>query len=384
MKSNEWMDYKISELCEIKYGKDHKRLGDGVIPVFGSGGVMRHVDSYIHDKPSVLIPRKGTLSNLFYTDKKFWTVDTLFWTKINESVIYPKFFFYNLLTLKLDDMNVGTAVPSLTTTILNELIIEIPKLDRQKEIANILSSLDDKIELNNKINTRLEELAQILYKRWFVDFEFPNEEGEPYKSSGGEMIESEIGLIPKGWEVRNLKSLLEFERGIEPGSKNYLEKYSEGLVPFYRVGDLNGKNCVYIDKSLTKNKHVNEKNVLVAFDGAIGRVGIGFNGSYSTGLRKIYSKNEELDNSFVYLVFKSDNIQNSINEHANGTTILHAGSSINHLKIAYNENTINEFTKISKNIYNYLIELISENEMLTKLRDTLLPKLMNGEIEVPV
>lgn len=83
--------------------------------------------------------------------------------------------------------------------------INLPCLDEQKAIAHILSTLDEKIEVNNEINKTLEKIAQAIFKQWFVDFEFPNEDGEPYQSSGGEMVESELGLIPKGWEVGNLR-----------------------------------------------------------------------------------------------------------------------------------------------------------------------------------
>ncbi|MCK9331343.1 MAG: restriction endonuclease subunit S [Candidatus Cloacimonetes bacterium] len=152
MSYDKWIEYKLSDVCDIKYGKDHKKLSDGIIPTYGSGGIMRYVDSYLYDKPSVLIPRKGTLSNLFYVEKKFWTVDTLFWTKINDSIVYPKFLYYLLLTYKFEDMNVGSAVPSLTTALLNEVKVTLPPQQEQEEIANILSSLDDKIETNNKIN----------------------------------------------------------------------------------------------------------------------------------------------------------------------------------------------------------------------------------------
>ena len=87
---------KLGDICKIKYGKDHKKLNDGSVPVYGSGGVMRHVDAILWNKPSVLIPRKGTLGNLFYVDEPFWTVDTLFWTDIDAAQVVPKYLFYQL------------------------------------------------------------------------------------------------------------------------------------------------------------------------------------------------------------------------------------------------------------------------------------------------
>jgi len=114
---DEWKEYKLSDVLEIKYGKDHKKLADGNIPVYGSGGIMRYADSFLYDKESILIPRKGTLTNLFYLDEPFWTVDTLFWSKVNTEKVSGKFLFSFLKTMDLSNLNVGSAVPSLTTKV---------------------------------------------------------------------------------------------------------------------------------------------------------------------------------------------------------------------------------------------------------------------------
>lgn len=149
------MKYKLSELVEIKYGKDHKKLQDGTIPVYGSGGVMRYVDDYLYDGESVLIPRKGSLNNIFYVQNKFWTVDTLFWTIINTKLVIPKFLYYKLKRIDFAMMNVGSAVPSLTTALLNEVRLEIPNINEQKRILDIIEPVSDKILLNNRLNDNL-------------------------------------------------------------------------------------------------------------------------------------------------------------------------------------------------------------------------------------
>ena len=168
-----WKEYKLSELMQIKYGKDHKHLADGTFPLYGSGGIMRYVEKPLYSEASILIPRKGTLSNLFYLDKPFWSVDTMFYSVINKQLALPKYLYYTLKTFDLASLNVGSAVPSLTTEVLNDVLVSVPDIDTQTAIAEILSSLDDKIELNNKINQELENLAQTLFKQWFIDFEFP-------------------------------------------------------------------------------------------------------------------------------------------------------------------------------------------------------------------
>ena len=146
---------KLSDVCTIKYGKDHKKLADGPIPVYGSGGIMRHVEKALANGPSVLIPRKGTLGNLFYADKPFWTVDTLFWTNIDECKVEPKYLYYALKTKDLASLNIGTAVPSLSTDVLNEVEIELPSKETQESIVTLLGSIDQKIETNAKLNDYL-------------------------------------------------------------------------------------------------------------------------------------------------------------------------------------------------------------------------------------
>lgn len=149
------MTSKLSDVCTIKYGKDHRHLADGKIPVYGSGGVMRYAESAIYSKKSVLIPRKGTLSNLFYASEPFWTVDTLFYTEIDETRAMPEYLYYFLKTLNLAGMNVGTAVPSLTTAVLNEIEIDLPSIDEQQGIADTLSAFDARIATNTAINNHL-------------------------------------------------------------------------------------------------------------------------------------------------------------------------------------------------------------------------------------
>lgn len=143
---------KLADVCRIRYGKDHKRLESGDVPVFGSGGVMRYVAEKIYDGPSVLIPRKGTLGNLFFSEGPFWTVDTLFWTEINESRVLPRYLYYALKNRDLASLNIGTAVPSLSVDVLNEVELRLPGMAEQATVTCLLGSLDAKVSLNNQIN----------------------------------------------------------------------------------------------------------------------------------------------------------------------------------------------------------------------------------------
>jgi type I restriction enzyme, S subunit len=129
----------LGEVVRIRNGKDYKALGEGTIPVYGTGGIMARVDTSAYALPSVLIPRKGSLNKLYYVDEPFWTVDTIFYTEIGERII-PKFLYFFLQTLHLEEMNQAGGVPSLTQAMLNMLRIPIPPIEVQREIVRILDT----------------------------------------------------------------------------------------------------------------------------------------------------------------------------------------------------------------------------------------------------
>ena len=145
----DWEEGKLGDLIDVKYGKDHKKLLDGKIPVFGSGGIMRYADKALYDKESVLIPRKGTLNNVMYINEPFWTVDTMFYTEMRRPNI-AKFVFHFMKCQDLANMNVGSAVPSMTTEVLNNLPIDIPPQEVFDRFENAVASLYNKKEQNNK------------------------------------------------------------------------------------------------------------------------------------------------------------------------------------------------------------------------------------------
>lgn len=164
---------KLGEVCTIKNGRDYKHLGEGKVPVYGSGGIMKYVDEYVYDKPTVLIPRKGSLSNLFYVDTPFWNVDTIFYTEIDSNQICPKFLFHFLTTQKLEKLNMAGGVPSLTQTTLNKLPIPLPPLSEQARIVEILDKFDT---LTNSISEGLPLEIQLrkqqyeYYREQLLDF----------------------------------------------------------------------------------------------------------------------------------------------------------------------------------------------------------------------
>ena len=156
-----WEVGRLSNILEVKYGKDHKKLNNGGIPVYGSGGLMRYADDSLYKGESVLIPRKGTLSNIIYLNEEFWTVDTMFYT-IPKGNFIPKYVFYHLKSLDFTSMNVGSAVPSMTTKVLNELPILVPVESVLEDFDSILMTYFDKAEGNNTQSKRLSRLRDTL------------------------------------------------------------------------------------------------------------------------------------------------------------------------------------------------------------------------------
>ena len=142
---------ELSEVLIIKNGKDYKSLNEGEYPVYGSGGIMTYVDTYCYDKPSVLIPRKGSIDKLYYVETPFWNVDTIFYTEINTSIVIPKYIYYCLQSLHLESLNTAGGVPSLTQSVLKKVKIPVPPLEVQAEIVKIL---DNFTELTAELTAR--------------------------------------------------------------------------------------------------------------------------------------------------------------------------------------------------------------------------------------
>jgi type I restriction enzyme S subunit len=232
------IEFKLKDLLEIKNGRDYKHLSVGEIPVYGSGGLMTYVDKSLYFGESILLPRKGTLSNIQFVNEAFWTVDTIYYTIIDKTKVAPYFLYYYLKQLDLSHLNTGTGVPSMTFGAYYDVPIKLPNLSTQKQIAKVLSDLDAKIEINNKINQELEAMAKTFYDYWFVQFDFPaalatsyeldsetltTKNSKPYKSSGGKMVFNEElkREIPFGWEVKELQHISKCIMGQSPKGESY-------------------------------------------------------------------------------------------------------------------------------------------------------------------
>lgn len=156
-----WVQGHLSDLITVKYGKDHKKLADGSYPVYGSGGIMRYVERPLYDKESVLIPRKGTLNNVMYVNQPFWSVDTMFYTEMRLPNV-AKFVYHFVKAKDLASMNAGSAVPSMTTDILNAMEVVIPSTSALAEFESMVVPMYRAMQENNIQSSKLSELRDAL------------------------------------------------------------------------------------------------------------------------------------------------------------------------------------------------------------------------------
>lgn len=236
---SEWKETTWGNVSILEYGKSLKNYQEssGTVPVFGTNGKIGFTDSQPLCKfPSVIIGRKGAYRGVHFSSIPFFVIDTAFYLKpIHENTIDLKFAYYKLLTQNINRLDSGSAIPSTSREDFYQLELLLPPLQEQKQIADILSCLDNKIDNLRHENETLEKIAQTLFKHWFINFEFPNDDGKPYKSSGGAMVASELGDIPAGWRVGTIGEIMTLNYGKSLITDNrvngqYLVVGSSGVV----------------------------------------------------------------------------------------------------------------------------------------------------------
>ena len=279
----------LGDILKICNGRDYKNFDAGNIPVYGSGGIMTHIDNAIYDKPSVLIPRKGSLKNLFYVENPFWTVDTIFYTKINPQIAIPKFVYFCLQKEHLEDLNQAGGVPSLTQSVLNELTIPIPPLEIQKRIVQILDKFSDS---NNGLISLLER-ELILRKK---QYEFYRDQLLTFDSDVEFVTLREIG------KVSMCKRIMKSETS------------TEGDVPFYKIGTFGKAADAFISKEIfqkykTAYSYPKKGDILISASGTIGRTVI-FDGepAYFQDSNIVWLANDETKilNAFLFYWYQTN------------------------------------------------------------------------------
>jgi type I restriction enzyme S subunit len=389
--------YKLKQLLSIKNGRDHKELKSGNIPIYGSGGIMRYGDKSMYEDESILLPRKGTLSNIQYVNKPFWTVDTIYYSVIKKEMVNPYYLFNFIKSLDLSKLNTGTGVPSMTFDSYYNLDILLPELEIQQKIATVLFGIDSKIELNNQINSELEAMSKTLYDYWFVQFDFPDENEKPYKTSGGKMVwNQELKReIPDGWHVKTFgdycsstggfafKSSWWTNNGVSVAKiKDIQENYTLDTSDLSKV-DLS-------DKNIDSKFRAKAGDVLIAMTGAtIGKYAIVPLTEYPIYVNQrvgYFNLGDKPTSKLPFLInsLNQSYFRQSIFTLANGAAQPNiSNEQINKIPLLLPESSyLNKFNQALKAQYDKILSNQLENQKLTELRDWLLPMLMNGQVKV--
>lgn len=310
----------------------------------------------------------------------------------NPKYLNNLFLFYSLLNDRdqLINMASGAAQQNLNVGLVKSYKIAVPNVPEQQSIASILSSLDDKIELNRKMNKTLEEMGKALFKRWFVDFEFPNENGKPYKSSGGEMVDSELGMIPKGWEIKKFGQVFKINtKSINPG-KNGDQDFWHFSIPSY---DQSNSPTLELGNTIKSNKtQINSNSILVSKlnpkkEKRIWTVYVNkWNNTAVSSTEFINIVPKEEDWSFGNFVLRDDNFYNyfaSLSTGSTGSRQRVRPTEIKVLNMIYpDERVRQQFGDAANQILLRIDENTHEIMNLTILRDLLLPRLISGKIRV--
>ena len=375
----EWKEYKLGDVCIMKNGRK-RPIDEGEYPVYGGNGIMGYSNQY-NTEDTIIVGRVGAYcGNVFLSKNKCWVSDNAI-SVVAKNQVHTDFLYYLMLTLDLHNQHIGAAQPLMTQDIIGRFEVKIPSLSTQLHIADILISLDDKIEVNRKINSNLEEQAKALFKSWFIDF-------EPFK--GGKFDDSELGKIPEGWEVRRLDEVSKIVGGGTP-SKSKPQYFSHNGIHWITPKDLSlshakftssGADDITIEGYNNSSARLMPKGtVLFSSRAPIGYISIALNELCTNqGFKSVVP--QELNTIYLYYYIKFH--VKDIEAKASGSTFKEvSGSLMKSIPIIVpSANAVDKFENVLTPIFNYQAHIEKENSQLSSLRDTLLPKLMSGEIDV--
>ena len=389
LKNSDPLIVGLGDIVDIVTGKLDSNFAEdgGTYPCFTCAPTPLKINNYAYDDEAILLAGNNAngIFHLNYFRGKFNVYQrTYVLTAKNPKELDLRYLYYSLQLLLnlMRNFSQGTSTKFLTMRILKDLEIALPPFEIQKAISKILFDLDSKIELNRRMNGTLEAVGAAVFRRWFVDFEFPDEEGKPYKSSGGKMVYNDEleKEIPKGWIVKKLGDFIKFVKGKKP--KQVTESQEKGFSPQILIDTLDGGQPLFTHPE--NMVLVEESGILMVMDGASsGRIERGQHGVLGSTLAKIVV--DELPMTHVYHLLKT--IEKHIKQNTTGTSIPHTDKALikNYLVVVPEDTQLmNKFEKISSCILAKISNNKAEIRTLTQIKDLLLPKLMSGKIRVPV
>lgn len=367
---NEWREVKLGEFVFFQRGHDlpKSQMKNGEIPVAGSNGIIGYHDTATMEK-GITIGRSGNIGTPKFYPNKFWAHNTVLYVK-NFFSNDERFAYYFLRTIDFSGFNTGSAVPTLNRNHIHELLIKIPPLPEQQAIASVLSSLDDKIDLLHRQNKTLEEMAQTLFRQWFVE------------------------NVGEDWEISDLSQIISLQNGYAFKSKDFISSGNNAVIKIKNISNsvINIKQTDFISDEIANKTATQFKlksgDILIAMTGAeIGKLGIMPKTKNNFFLNQRVAKlNPKFFGAEVlaYLHLRSDIGQDYIKNTATGSAQPNI-SGIGIQKCPFPKLTNDELLKYGfeiKPYYEKIIQNLGQIQTLEHLRDTLLPKLMSGEVRV--
>ena len=386
---------KLGDVIDFKNGKSIKK-SDGVIPIYGGNGILGYTDksNFSH---TIVVGRVGAYCGSIYVEENSC------WVSDNAIAGVPKegqdltYLYYVLKSLNLNSKQIGSSQPLITQSMLRDMVVDIEiNIEEQKRIANSISIIDQKIQINNQINQELEAMAKTLYDYWFVQFDFPDQNGKPYKSSGGKMVyHPELKReIPEGWGVEKLENLGTIVGGSTP-TKSISDNFTKGGEGYSWItpNDLsNNKGNKFIkngeiDVTVRGLKDAGlklypEGTVLMSSRAPVGYLAISTKEITTNQGFKSFIPDKKYGKNYIYYTLQNN--LKVIEQHASGSTFKEISATV--LKditiIQPTLDIVKKFEEKVSSINSYIKVNEEQKQELTQVRDWLLPMLMNGQVKV--
>ena len=381
---------KLSNLGSVLNGKSIPK-NSGVYPAFGGNGIITFVDKYNFPENSIIIGRVGAYcGSVYISSTKCWVTDNALAFVVSDND--PYYVYYLLKMLQLNRFQIGSSQPLITQDIINNIDFNyVKQIQKQKLISQIIKNLDSKISTNNTISSTLESLAKLIYDYWFVQFDFPDENGKPYKSSGGKMVWNEElkREIPKGWEVVNVDQLCSITSGYPFDSRSYVDDGEYQVLTIKNIQD--GYIINTTDSKISSVPYgfpecdiLNIGDILMSLTGNVGRIGILCAEKFLLNQRASVINSRDSNNKwYLYFLFRNKVFFNKIQRIATGTSQKNVSPiDIGNIRILHSAKIAKLFTNKVKDLVERLILCNIENQHLASLRDFLLPMLMNGQVTI--
>lgn len=376
-----WKECTLGEVIRLKRGYDLPQQNriEGNVPIFSSAGLSGYHSESKVNGPGVITGRYGTLGEIYYCEERFWPHNTTLYVqdfKGND----PKYIYYLLKTLGFSHHNDKSGVPGVNRNDLHSLIVKIPPLEIQQEIASILSAFDDKIELNRRMNQTLETIAQTLFTDWFVHFNFPGFDGEL------------VDGLPKGWRMG---TVLDFTKLLSGGTpKTDVNDYWNGEIGWISAKDVTANDKSFVlqtEKTITQKGLMNSSakllpvgTTVISARGTVGNICF-LSEPMAISQSNYGLKSQVIDTDFFTYIF-IENLVEQMQKYSYGTVFdTITTKTFSQIEVAVPDYAImRQYDQTLAPVFFKWLSNLQENQTLTKLRDSLLPKLMSGQISVGV